>query len=238
MDFATFKDIVDRFRNTIRLNFIGNGEPLLCKELFRMIKYAKEKQKMTTALVTNGLLLDQFIDEILGSSLDFISISVNGHTPEAYKYFTGHEKAIFDKIVTNVSLLLKKKKFVGSKIEVAISLIVDRFTYKQIPEMIHFAEEIGVDCLTILQCMPSKAPGWSASERSLFAEDEVVEFFAKIKPPRTHLKVELPSLLDGNENNRLCRDSFTSMSIDGDGNVGGCQRQMLNTATRTMPNML
>ena len=43
------------------------------------------------------------------------------------------------------------------------------------------------------------------------------------------MRVTLPNLLDGNLNNRLCRDFYTSMSIDGDGNIGGCERIMLNT---------
>lgn len=230
MDFATFKDIVDRFRNALHASFIGNGEPLLCKDLFKMIRYAREKRKMATSMFTNGLVLDRFIDEILDSPLDTINISVNGHTPEVYKHFTGHSDEVFDRIVSNVQLLVERRKLRGSRLEVSISLIVDRYTYSEIPEMIHFAEGFGVDCLAIFQCMPSKAPGWSASERALFATDEVLTFFAQVKPPRTHLKVSLPPLLDGNESNRLCRDSFTSMSIDGYGNVGGCEREMLNTA--------
>jgi MoaA/NifB/PqqE/SkfB family radical SAM enzyme len=229
MDFPNFKDIVDRFRNTLHASFIGNGEPLLCKDLFKMFWYAREKRKMATSMFTNGLVLDRFVDDILDSPLDTINVSVNGHIPEVYKHFTGHSEAVFERILSNVNLLVEKKGSKSSHLEVSISLIVDRFTYKQIPEMIHFAEQLGVDCLSICQCMPSKAPGWSAAERALFTTDEVLTFFAQIKPPRTRLKVSLPSLLDGNENNRLCRDSFISMSIDGDGNVGGCERQMLNT---------
>ena len=67
MDFPTFKDIVDRFCNALHASFIGNGEPLLCKDLFKMIRYAREKRKMATSMFTNGLVLNQFVDDILDS---------------------------------------------------------------------------------------------------------------------------------------------------------------------------
>ena len=65
---------------------IGRGEPLLHKELVKMIAYAKKKGMIDTYLNTNGILLTrQRIKALLDAGLDQIVFSVDGYTKEKYE---------------------------------------------------------------------------------------------------------------------------------------------------------
>jgi MoaA/NifB/PqqE/SkfB family radical SAM enzyme len=76
MTFLQFKKIFGRLKEAMHIVFCGFGEPLLNKDIFEMIAYSKRKGKITT-LTTNGILLDdRAIDNILGSKLDVLSISI------------------------------------------------------------------------------------------------------------------------------------------------------------------
>ena len=58
------------------VNFWG-GEPLLHKDIFKMIDYAKSL-KMRCFIITNGLLVEKYAENIVNSGLDFLQISIDG----------------------------------------------------------------------------------------------------------------------------------------------------------------
>ena len=61
------------------------GEPLLNKNLFKMIEYAK-KRGCWVGIHTNAVLLTEEMSmRILDSSLDYISFSFDGYTPQTYE---------------------------------------------------------------------------------------------------------------------------------------------------------
>lgn len=229
MDFETFKGIIKRFQAALGCCFIGNGEPLLCRDLFKMIEYA-HNNKMYTQIFTNGLELNEFIDKIISSSLNSVNVSINSNETQDYKRITGLDVRIFERIIENTKYLINARNKHNSKLKISATIIIDKFNYKNIPQMIGFGENLNLDYLGFLNILPSLAPGYSARERCLFADDkDIYDFFKWLKIPKTNMKVELPILLDGNTDNRICRDSFESMSIDGNGDVNGCERQLLNS---------
>lgn len=229
MSFELFRDIVDRFANAMIASFIGNGEPLLCPDLFEMIEYARYKRRMSSSLCTNGVLLRKHLDRAVTAPLDIINISMNGHTPEHYEYITGQSPDLWRRIRDNVKALLDACRGRRRTPKIAISVIIDRHTFRTIPDIIEFAENLCVDSVSICQVMPTAAKGRSAKERCVFASDqEARQLLETLHRRPTRVSVTLPALLDASANTRVCRDAFYSMSVDGDGNVGGCERQLLN----------
>ena len=78
--------------------------------------------------------------------------------------------------------------------------------------------------------MPWTTPGMTAEERSIYSNhEEAMNLINELAEKNYSVKVVFPTIFDGEKNNRLCRDNVLSMSIDGDGNVSGCERKMLNT---------
>lgn len=105
MSFQTFKKIIDegaeRGLCAIKLNSCERGEPLLNKDLPKMISYAKEKGIMDVYFNTNAVLLTRDIaKKIIELGLDRISISFEGTDPEFYE--KSRVGASFDKVVKNI----------------------------------------------------------------------------------------------------------------------------------------
>lgn len=115
MRFSLFKKIIDdlsEFDKPIKvLRMYLHGEPLLNSDFAKMVKYAKNSnrvQKVDTT--TNGSMLNPKLNlEIVEAGLDRINISVNGLTGQQYLDFTGY-KMNFDKYVENIAHLYKNRK--------------------------------------------------------------------------------------------------------------------------------
>jgi radical SAM protein with 4Fe4S-binding SPASM domain len=97
------------------LKFTFRGEPLLHKDLPRMVAYAKEAGILDVYFNTNALRLDDAtIRALLDAGLDRISISFEGYTKEVYeKYRVG---STFETVIQNLELLKKIKDERGQKI--------------------------------------------------------------------------------------------------------------------------
>jgi MoaA/NifB/PqqE/SkfB family radical SAM enzyme len=211
------------------VSFIGNGEPMLNKDFFKMVAHAREK-KLSVSMFTNGILLGQHIGDILKNNVQTINISINAANYLEYRRFTGSDQKVYEQCVDNIRELVQKKKETSHPIEVSCSIIVDKKNYKDIPEMISFAEDLGIDSLTLCHYMPNPSKPEDAKERCIFKSDQRAwKFIKKLALKEYKIPVSFPQLIDDNPDNRLCRASLYSMSIDGDGNIGGCERQLLNT---------
>ncbi len=232
MDLQLFKQVLHKYKNALIISLVGNGEPLLNKDLFQMINYASYNMKMKVSTFTNGVLLGDYIIEVLNSPLEMITISLNGHTPEEFNRMTGMPPAVFHIICGNINDLAKKKCEIKSGVRIRISFILDRNNYRFIQEMIFLAEKLGADQIAFVQFLAVPAEGYTADERCIFADDfEAIETFSRVKelPSKLRNKIELPPLISRDQsNNRYCLSPFYVFSIDGDGNVGCCSCQLLD----------
>ena len=102
MSFETFKKILDDCTPyAVKLNW--RGEPLMNKEICKMIAYAKQKGVLEVLMNTNGLLLNEdLIHGLADAGLDWIIFSVDGATSETYEKI--RIDGNFEKLVKNVML--------------------------------------------------------------------------------------------------------------------------------------
>jgi len=116
MEEKIWKQILDEAgkNDLYSLKFTFRGEPLLHKDLARMVSYAKDVGILDVYFNTNALRLDEAtIRSLLDAGLDRISISFEGFTKEVYeKYRVG---STFEKVVHNIELLKKIKEELGLK---------------------------------------------------------------------------------------------------------------------------
>lgn len=119
MDFETYKKIIDEGAKyglyAIKLNSGARGEPLLNKNIIKMIEYAKKKGIIDVYLNTNAVLLTREIGEkLIEAGMDRISISFEGTDPDIYeKYRVG---AKFDKVQNNILEFINLRKNLKSEI--------------------------------------------------------------------------------------------------------------------------
>ncbi|MEM3519547.1 MAG: radical SAM/SPASM domain-containing protein, partial [Candidatus Hadarchaeales archaeon] len=127
-----FKKIIDEakyFAPVLWLHVFG--EPLMNPEIFRMIKYCKERGIRNVGLSTNITLLDREKSaKLLDSGLDIIVLSLDGATRETYAAI--RRGGDFEKAENNVKTFLEMKEKKGSKIHVILSIIRMKETQKEI----------------------------------------------------------------------------------------------------------
>ena len=232
VDFELFKQVLNRYKNAPSVNLIGNGDPLLHKDLFKMIEYASTMMKMNVVSSSNGILVGKYVEEIINSHLKTFIVSINGHNSKEFNRMTGMPLELFDIICNNTVELVKQKKARRSKLEIVVSIILDQKNYRHLKDMIYFADSLGVDGIAFFQFLPSPAKGFAAEERCLFLDDpNVLEVFDQVNSlsSRIRRKVTLPPLLGREmDSNKYCTTPFFNLSVDGDGNVGGCSCQLLD----------
>ena len=139
MDFDLFKKIIDDCTDLEHLCMHNWGEPLLHKDIFRMIEYAKNKGVNYVVMNTNGTLLtDKMINRIVNSKLDIIRFSIDG-SAETFKRVRGVELENIEKNIKKLKII-KEKKRPGLKMGVVFT--VEEDTERDAEEYINHWEKI------------------------------------------------------------------------------------------------
>jgi len=131
MKFEVFKKVIDDlagFDKPIKvLRMYKDGEPLLNKDLAKMIAYAKQSGMVDYIdTTTNGsLMTPERMAPILEAGLDKINISVDGMNREQYLEFT-HFDFDFDGFVENVKWLYANKGSCEIVIKIPKELITEQ----------------------------------------------------------------------------------------------------------------
>lgn len=145
MDFALFKRIIDHtYPYLLEINFSGYGEPLLNKDLVKMVSYAKNKG-IRVWFPTNLLLLSEGkAIELVESGLDQITVSLDSSHEESY---LKHKRAgSFSKTIENLKMLSRVKKDLHRvNPQVKVNFVVMKHNQNEIEAARDLAQESGVD---------------------------------------------------------------------------------------------
>ena len=110
LSFDIFKKVIDEIgQNLTMIRLYNWGEPLLNKDFFRMVHYAKERgidMKISTNLSMK--LEENTIEELLKAGLEKIYISCNG--ANSTSYLTYHIGGDFELVMDNMKRLVQKKR--------------------------------------------------------------------------------------------------------------------------------
>lgn len=144
MSISDFKKIIDQFPFLVKVNLQGMGEPLLNKDLFKMINYCKSR-KIMVLFTTNATLIDDITArKIVDSGLDYIVISVDGATAETFEKIRIGSK--FEQVIENI------KKLVAARGSLEKPRIIFHFcamsdNIEELPQVVKLAKDIGADGL-------------------------------------------------------------------------------------------
>ena len=139
MEFDLFKKIIDDSPDLEHLCMHNWGEPLLHKDIFRMIEYAKNKGVNYVVMNTNGTLLtNKMIDQIVDSKLDIIRFSIDG-SAETFKRVRGVE---LQNIEQNINKLKKVKEKRRPKLKMGVVFTVEEDTEGDAEDYITHWEKI------------------------------------------------------------------------------------------------
>lgn len=173
LTFDNFCYIVDQFPVLDRVVLHGLGEPLLNKELPRMIRYLKERGSYVL-FNSNGIALTLKKGQaLIDAGLDEYRLSMDGSTRETYAHVRGVDA--FDKIWRNVrAFITLQKEQDARKPAVSLWFTAMRENLPELPGLIELAGESGVPEV-YLQRLVYFEEGLAHSKQALFRRSSAEE---------------------------------------------------------------
>jgi MoaA/NifB/PqqE/SkfB family radical SAM enzyme len=138
------KHLLSQFTTVKRVVLHGVGEPLLNRELPKIIRWLKEK-KIYVLFNSNGTLINKsWREALVESGLDEIRLSLDAAAPETFARVRG--KPMFDVIIRNIKGLTAFKAGTGSLTPlVSLWLTGLRETLNELQEFIRLAHSLGIE---------------------------------------------------------------------------------------------
>jgi MoaA/NifB/PqqE/SkfB family radical SAM enzyme len=153
MSFETFRRIVaESFPHRHFMLLYGQGEPLLCADLARMIRFERGRGNFVVT-VTNGTLLDRGAGrDLLDSGLNLLRISIDGASRATYESI--RQGASFDAVMKNVEMLSALVRDSGAPLTLALTFMALKENHAEIPDMVRLASDLGIGILEIKDMPP------------------------------------------------------------------------------------
>ena len=141
-----FKRILEQLPRLNHIYFMGLGEPLMNPDLPEFLALARKKH-ITTALITNGMLLTEKMVHQFNDTLKRVSVSIDTPSPEKFKNI--RKGARLTTIVENARRLHK----IRPEIEIRILAVMMRETFNDLPELVKLAKQIGASAVDVSHVM-------------------------------------------------------------------------------------
>jgi len=143
MSWALFTSIVDQFPNIARAVLHGVGEPMMVRQLPRMIRYLKERGTYVLFNTNATLLTLRKGKELIDSRLDELRVSLDAAEARSFALVRGRN--MFDRIVRNVRAFTALQRDLQCETpRVSLWLTGLKETVAELPAFVRLAHEIGV----------------------------------------------------------------------------------------------
>ncbi|WP_375461970.1 radical SAM/SPASM domain-containing protein [uncultured Enterovirga sp.] len=143
MSWDLFTRIVDQVPNVARVVLHGVGEPMLVKDLPRMVRYLKDRGTYVLFNTNGTLLQTKRFGELIATGLDELRVSLDAADRASYLRVRG--KDFFDRIVRDVGRFIAYQKSTGATTpRVSLWLTGLKETVDQLPAFVRLAAQMGV----------------------------------------------------------------------------------------------
>jgi MoaA/NifB/PqqE/SkfB family radical SAM enzyme len=224
IEYGEFRRLVDALGSVRRLWLSGQGEPLLHPDLPRMIRYCAEKGIRETIVHTNGMLLSgSMAEEIAGSGLTELRVSIDGGTAEEMDYL--RDGASLRQVLENVRLFVDRK----GRTRTAFYTVLNRRNHGSAPLIPALAASVGVKRIYMVETVPFRD---ESTEREIYDRREYQ--FTSLPPEtrratlneirREAVRQMVDVRIDLKWYRRRCFEPFQKIYVDFQGNVTPCCR--------------
>jgi MoaA/NifB/PqqE/SkfB family radical SAM enzyme len=168
MSWELFTSIVDQFPKIARVVLHGVGEPMMVRDLPRMIRYLKDRGTFVL-FNTNGTLLTRKRGiELIDAGLDELRVSLDAAEPKAFALVRGRD--MFDRIVRNLQQFTAlQRELHADTPKVSLWLTGLKETIDQLPAFVRLAHELGISEVYLQRLVYFEGGlGLARSESSLF----------------------------------------------------------------------
>ncbi len=144
LDYNFFKRYVKEIKatNCKYIQLGGGGEPFTHPDIMKMLRLLK-KNGFTVQVFTNFTLMDKArLKEIISLGVDVLEVNISAATPETYARIHHTGKSTFLKLIKDLKYVSKFKRP-----EIRIMNPINSWNYKEIPEMVKLAEDVGASAV-------------------------------------------------------------------------------------------
>jgi len=141
IELSLFKKIVDEVPTLKEIKLQGLGEPLLCPQLKEMMAYGHSKG-IQFNIISNGTLVSSKLEEIMPFLTRFV---ISFDTLDQQKADKNKLGLNVERCKSDVREMVHLMQKVNPQCTVGITTVVTQESLDEIPEIMHFANEMGVD---------------------------------------------------------------------------------------------
>jgi len=144
----TLKEYDDLFtdfkKNGVKQVCISGGEPLIYKDIVKLVNMIVRKG-MNVTINTNGwLLTENLFDQLMKAGIAGINLSIDSPYADVHNRLRGLN-GLFEKAIENIKRCRKKNK----KFILNLRIILSKYNYQDICKMIELSKNIDADILSI-----------------------------------------------------------------------------------------
>jgi MoaA/NifB/PqqE/SkfB family radical SAM enzyme len=162
-----FKALVAQLPDLRRAVLQGIGEPLLNRDLAKMIAHLKACSVYTVFNTNAALLTHRRQVELIDSGLDELRVSLDSSTPDTYLKIRGIPA--FDRVVANLGQMVQTRlQLASSTPRISIWMTGLRENLAELPDIIDLAARLGVEEV-YLQRLVFWGEGLATGDQSIFA---------------------------------------------------------------------
>ena len=175
MSWELFTRIVDQYPSIARVVMHGVGEPMLVRDLPRMIRYLKDRGTYVLFNTNGTLLQPRKFPSIIESGLDELRVSLDAADRETYRQVRG--KDFFHRIVRDVGRFTAYQREIGVQApRVSLWLTGLKETVAQLPDFVRLAASMGVHEVHLQRLVfDEQGYGMARPDSSLFEQTRAEE---------------------------------------------------------------
>ena len=212
-----FRKLIDEVcEYVLFLHFWGWGEPFLHKDIYDMIRYAKQRGiKVITS--TNGHFFEneEKADQLIDSGLDVLIFALDGADRETYEKY--RKKGDFERVIRGLKLLVKRKADRGTSFpRINLRMVVTKENEDQIPEMMNLAKDLGVDIFSL---------------KTLSRHDQDSSWEDSLPSDQSYLRFEYGTDGQPIRKKNTCKKMWNHVTVFQDGNVFPCDYHVNDTTS-------
>ena len=217
MSFDIFKKIIDECGAYLWVIDMYNwGEPLLNKDIFKMITYARERNIDVNISTNLNYFNDDMCISLINSGLNKLIISLDGASQESVEnYQKGND---FQLVIKNIEKIVKCKELLKSKSPfIQWRFLVNKYNENEIEKAKLLAKRLKIDKLEIgmIRC--------SMGEELLLNKETQYENVKEYLPDNEELSMYDYSLKQKKNIGNICKLLWFVSAIQPDGSVSPCE---------------
>jgi MoaA/NifB/PqqE/SkfB family radical SAM enzyme len=215
MELHVIKKLLDMYPTLRYFTLAGFGEPTLCPKFPDIVDFLRENHKYV-GIISNGSNIGPF--RRLKSIPNSISISLYGSDSASYINNTGCD--MFEDVISNFRQLKSRFENVG------FSFTITKTNYLELEKILCLCDKLEPEFFDLQNCLPYGSGNIQQTMNTITQEDkEIIQYIDQVSANRKYIR-QNPIYIDLNHPKFSCRSHNYIINLDGDGNIGGCQRQI------------